>query len=67
MLDDRTARSYGLDSFDERPSYTFDNFGVVGAAAEIEPLSPILDDDDLISDDVDDVEDVDVDVDLDDE
>jgi DNA-directed RNA polymerase subunit beta' len=65
VLDDRTARSYGLDSFDERPSYTFDNFGVVGAAAEIEPLSPILDDDDLISDDVDDVEDVDVDVDVD--
>jgi DNA-directed RNA polymerase subunit beta' len=63
VLDDRTARSYGLDSFDERPSYTFDNFGVVGAAAEVEPLSPILEDDDLISDDVD----VDVDVDLDDE
>ncbi|MBD2034744.1 DNA-directed RNA polymerase subunit beta' [Phormidium sp. FACHB-592] len=70
VLDDRTARSYGLDSFDERPSYTFDNFGVVGAAAEVEPLSPILEDDDLISDDVDDIDvdvDVDVDVDLDDE
>lgn len=68
VLDDRTARSYGLDSFDERPSYTLDNFGVAATTVEVEPLSPILEDDDLISDDVDDVDDVnDVDVDLDDE
>ncbi len=59
VLDDRTARSYGLDSFDERPSYSFDNFGV-GVTETPEPFSPILDDDDLISDDVDDIE-IDVD------
>jgi len=51
VLDDRTARSYGLDSFDERPNYTFE----YGMSPESEPFSPILpDDDDLISDDVDD-------------
>ena len=69
VLDDRTARSYGLDSFDERPSYTFDNFGVT-PAVDAEPFSPILADDDLISDDVDDVDDVDDlddDVDVDDD
>ncbi|MBW4693240.1 MAG: DNA-directed RNA polymerase subunit beta' [Lyngbya sp. HA4199-MV5] len=65
VLDDRTARSYGLDSFDERPSYTFDNFGV--GAADAEPFSPILEDDDLISDDVDDVDVDDVGIDMDDE
>ena len=66
VLDDRTARSYGLDSFDERPSYTFDNFGVT-PAVDAEPFSPILADDDLISDDVDEVDDVDDDVDVDDD
>ena len=76
VLDDRTARSYGLDSFDERPSFSFESFGgvVPGApdapdapdAVESDVFSPILEDDDLIDDGVDDADDVD-DVDDDDD
>ncbi|QZZ20424.1 DNA-directed RNA polymerase subunit beta' [Leptothermofonsia sichuanensis E412] len=49
VLDDRTARAYGLDSFEDRPNFTFDNFGMT---AESPAFSPILEDDDLISDDI---------------
>ncbi|MCL6434513.1 MAG: DNA-directed RNA polymerase subunit beta' [Leptolyngbyaceae cyanobacterium HOT.MB2.61] len=49
VLDDRTARAYGLDSFDDRPSYSFDNFGMTPNSPS---FSPILDDDDLIGDDM---------------
>jgi DNA-directed RNA polymerase subunit beta' len=42
VLDDRTARSYGLDSLDDRPSFAF-GYGMTES-------SPILDDDELISD-----------------
>jgi DNA-directed RNA polymerase subunit beta' len=49
VLDDRTARAYGLDSFEDRPNFTFDNFGMT---AESPAFSPILEDDDLISDDM---------------
>lgn len=55
VLDDRTARAYGLDSFDDRPSYAFDNFGMT---PESEPFSPILpDEEDLVGDDGDDADD----------
>ena len=55
VLDDRTARSYGLDSFDERPSFSFESFGGGPTpAAEPDVFSPILEDDDLIDDGVDD-------------
>jgi DNA-directed RNA polymerase subunit beta' len=57
VLDDRTARSFGLDSLEERPSYGFGNYGMTTAAEAGEVFSPILDDDDLISDDMDDVPD----------
>ncbi|MGA7936551.1 MAG: DNA-directed RNA polymerase subunit beta'', partial [Kovacikia sp.] len=51
VLDDRTARAYGLDTFDDRP--TFSGFESVGMTPESQPFSPILDDDDdLISDDM---------------
>ena len=53
VLDDRTARSFGLDSLEERPSYGFGTYGAAADAGEV--FSPILDDDDLISDDMDDV------------
>jgi DNA-directed RNA polymerase subunit beta' len=49
VLDDRTARAYGLDSFEDRPNFTFDNFGMT---PESPAFSPILEDDDLISDDM---------------
>ncbi len=56
VLDDRTARSYGLDSFDERPSFSFESFGgaVTPAAESSDVFSPVLEDDDLIDDGVDD-------------
>ena len=69
VLDDRSARSYGLDSFDERPSFSFESFGGSATpAAETDVFSPILEEDDLIDDGVedgveDDVEDDDVEVD----
>ena len=55
VLDDRTARTYGLEGL-EGPAYgsayNFDTFARSGD--EGEPyISPILDDDDLISDDID--------------
>ncbi|WP_421655502.1 DNA-directed RNA polymerase subunit beta' [Leptothermofonsia sp. ETS-13] len=49
VLDDRTARVYGLESLDDRPSFSFDNFGMTPDSPS---FSPILDDDDLISDDM---------------
>jgi DNA-directed RNA polymerase subunit beta' len=49
VLDDRSARAYGLDSFDDRPSYNLDNFGMT---SDSPAFSPILDDDELISDDM---------------
>ena len=49
-MDDRTARAYGLDTFDERPSYGFGMGAVSDAAAAPATFSPILDDDELISD-----------------
>jgi DNA-directed RNA polymerase subunit beta' len=64
VLDDRTARAYGLDSFEDRPNFTaLEN---IGMTPESQPFSPILDDDDdLISDDMGD--DADEDEDEDDE
>lgn len=49
VLDDRTARAYGLDNFDDRPNFSFDSFGMT---PDSPAFSPILDDDDLISDDM---------------
>lgn len=49
VLDDRTARAYGLDNFEDRPNFSFDSFGMT---PESPAFSPILDDDDLISDDM---------------
>lgn len=52
VLDDRTARSYGLDSLEERPTFGFE-YGMTDSKADY--VSPILDDgDDFISDDMDD-------------
>jgi DNA-directed RNA polymerase subunit beta' len=50
VLDDRSARAYGLDSFEDRPNFTA--LESVGMTPESQPFSPILDDDDLISDDM---------------
>jgi DNA-directed RNA polymerase subunit beta' len=68
VLDDRTARSYGLEdlgSFDERPSFSFESFGGLtdddeesmrsASASSASSFSPLLDDDDdLIDDTIDD-------------
>ncbi len=55
VLDDRTARSYGLEPLDDRPGFSFESFS--GADDADSTFSPILDDDDdLIDDDVDDDE-----------
>lgn len=52
VLDDRTARSYGLDSLEERPTFGFE-YGMTDGKNDY--VSPILDDgDDFISDDMDD-------------
>lgn len=52
VLDDRTARSYGLDSLEDRPNYTFDRAP--------EPETPaILEDDELIDDEFEEVDDED--------
>lgn len=55
VLDDRTARSYGLEGFEDRPSFSLEGFG------RMEPdepyTSPILDDDDMIDDDMSDDDD----------
>lgn len=58
VLDDRTARTYGLDSFEDRPRYGY-GMGIDGNG---ETFSPILDDDELVGsggemDDVDEVDD----------
>jgi DNA-directed RNA polymerase subunit beta' len=68
VLDDRTARAYGLDNFEERPSFSFESFGaaaepVAGIPAAAAPSSgmgdygasfksSILDDDELIDDSI---------------
>jgi len=49
VLDDRTARAYGLDSFEDRPSFSFEN---IGMTPDSQPFSPILDDEDLVADDM---------------
>lgn len=54
VLDDRTARSYGLEGFEERPSYNFENFGLSDGDGDSEPFSAILDDDELIGGSMDD-------------
>jgi DNA-directed RNA polymerase subunit beta' len=46
VLDDRSARSYGLDSLDDRASYGFD-YGLGDPKADL-TSSMILDDDDLV-------------------
>ncbi|MBD2329024.1 DNA-directed RNA polymerase subunit beta' [Alkalinema sp. FACHB-956] len=52
VLDDRTARAYGLESFEDRPSFSFESFGSgEGEGGEFASgFSPILDDDELIDD-----------------
>ncbi len=66
VLDDRTARSYNLDSLEERGGYGFGNYGV-GSGDGFS--SAILDDDELIGggltpndDDIDDADDADDDI-----
>ncbi|MBW4418666.1 MAG: DNA-directed RNA polymerase subunit beta' [Myxacorys californica WJT36-NPBG1] len=63
VLDDRTARTYGLDSIEDRPSFSFESFGAAETPDVLEDegvpsasFSPILDDDDddLIDDTLDD-------------
>jgi DNA-directed RNA polymerase subunit beta' len=50
VLDDRTARAYGLETFEERPSYGFGMGSVSDTTPGAGMFSPILDDDELISD-----------------
>lgn len=64
VLDDRTARAYGLDNFDDRPGFSFDSFGMTSESPAIS--ASILPDDDLISDDMEDDDDGDDDDDDDD-
>ncbi|HEY9748318.1 MAG TPA: DNA-directed RNA polymerase subunit beta', partial [Allocoleopsis sp.] len=50
VLDDRTARSYGLDgSFEDRPNFSFESF-TLPSGGDDKPTSAILDDDELIDD-----------------
>jgi DNA-directed RNA polymerase subunit beta' len=49
VLDDRTARSYGLDNLDDRAGFSFEGF--VNDEGDGSNYSPILDDDALIDDD----------------
>ncbi|MBD1843170.1 DNA-directed RNA polymerase subunit beta' [Cyanobacteria bacterium FACHB-63] len=59
VLDDRTARSYGLETLEERPSFSFESFGSSDDGDADAIYSPILDDDDdLISDEVEDDDDL---------
>ncbi len=63
VLDDRSARAYGLDNFEERPTFSFESFGAGEVAPAAIPIatpgmsdygasfkSSILDDDELIDD-----------------
>ena len=51
IVDDRTARAYGLDSFEDRPTFSFESFGAPAASEELAPgFSPVVDDDELIDD-----------------
>ncbi|MBD1860483.1 MULTISPECIES: DNA-directed RNA polymerase subunit beta' [Trichocoleus] len=55
VLDDRTARSYGLDgAFDDRPNFSFESF-TAPVPGDEKPTSAILDDDELIDDEFTDV------------
>jgi DNA-directed RNA polymerase subunit beta' len=50
VLDDRTARSYGLESLEDRPAFGFE-YGMGMTDGKTDYVSPILDDgDDFISD-----------------
>ncbi|MBW4523116.1 MAG: DNA-directed RNA polymerase subunit beta' [Scytolyngbya sp. HA4215-MV1] len=57
VLDDRTARSYGLEGFEDRPSFSYDSFGRTDSGDADAYMSPILDDDGLIDDGIDDDDD----------
>jgi DNA-directed RNA polymerase subunit beta' len=51
IVDDRTARAYGLDSFEDRPTFSFESFGATPPVEELTPgFSPVVDDDELIDD-----------------
>ena len=51
IVDDRTARAYGLDSFEDRPTFSFESFGAPVVGEELTPgFSPVVDDDELIDD-----------------
>ena len=52
IVDDRTARAYGLDSMEDRPSFSFESFGSTPAPVEelASGFSPVIDDDELIDD-----------------
>lgn len=60
VLDDRSARSYGLDSMDDRPSYTFGSFGGDEDGEELYSAA-ILPDDDLIGGSLDSLSDDEID------
>ncbi len=52
IVDDRTARAYGLDTLEDRPSFSFESFGSTPAPVEelASGFSPVIDDDELIDD-----------------
>jgi DNA-directed RNA polymerase subunit beta' len=51
IVDDRTARAYGLDSMEDRPSFSFESFGTTAPADDLASgFSPVIDDDELIDD-----------------
>lgn len=51
IVDDRTARAYGLDSFEDRPTFSFESFGAAPLGDELTSgFSPVVDDDELIDD-----------------
>ncbi len=51
IVDDRTARAYGLDSFEDRPTFSFESFGAPVVGEELTSgFSPVVDDDELIDD-----------------
>jgi DNA-directed RNA polymerase subunit beta' len=52
VLDDRTARAYGIDSLEERPNFSFESFTPAADAEVVEGFSPVVDDE-LIDDSVD--------------
>ncbi len=51
IVDDRTARAYGLDSFEDRPTFSFESFGAPVVGEELTSgFSPVVNDDELIDD-----------------